>query len=186
MSSTASPDFRDRHEAGQWLGRHLQDRLSGPCVVLGIPRGGVIVALPVAEALDAPLDIIVPRKIGAPAEPELAVGAVALAGDEEIALFDEPSLQRLRIPQEYLAAEVARQKQEIERRLQAYRGGRAAAVLAGRTVVIVDDGIATGLTARAAAAAVARQSPKEVVVAAPVAPPETKADFERAGVRLEV
>src|SRR5262249_60949906 len=96
----ASPDSRARHEAGRWLGRHLQDRLSGPCVVLGIPRGGVIVALPVAEALDAPLDIIVPRKIGAPAEPELAVGAVALAGGEGMALFGEPSPQPLRLPQE--------------------------------------------------------------------------------------
>jgi putative phosphoribosyl transferase len=186
MFSAASPSFRNRTEAGRQLGRHLASRLSGPSVVLGIPRGGVIVALPVAESLDAPLDIIVPRKVGAPGEPELAVGAVALTGGEEIALFDEPSLRRLEIPQDYLQAEVARQKQEIERRLLAYRGDRPATPLAGQTVVIVDDGIATGLTARAAAAAIARQGPRDVVVAAPVAPLESRADFDRAGVHLEV
>ena len=178
--------FRDRVEAGQLLGEHLRACVQGPAVVLGIPRGGVIVAGPVAEALGAQLDIIVPRKIGAPGEPELAVGALALAEGEEILLRDEVSLQRLGVGAAYLGTEVARQRREIERRELAYRSGRAAVSLAGRSVVLVDDGIATGLTARAAAAAVARQGPREVILAAPVAPAETLDDFRRAGIRVEV
>jgi predicted phosphoribosyltransferase len=178
--------FRDRQEAGRLLGEHLRSRIEPPAVVLAIPRGGVVVAAPVATALGAPFDIIVPRKIGAPGEPELAVGAVAQAGDEELALFDESSVARLMIPQDYLRAEVERQKREIERRVAAYRGSRPPVPLAGKTVVIVDDGIATGLTARAAAKAVALESPREVVVAAPVAPAETVKVFGREGIRLEV
>lgn len=177
--------FDDRLQAGRLLGEHLRARIEGPAVVLAIPRGGVIVAGPVAAALNAPLDVIIPRKIGAPGEPELAVGALALAAGEEIALFDEDSVERLMVSRQYLEAEVARQKREIERREKAYRGGRPPVSVAGCTVVIVDDGIATGLTARAAAAAVARRSPKQVVVAVPVAPPEALEEFRREGVQLE-
>ncbi len=178
--------FRDRVEAGRLLAEHLGSRVVPPALVLAIPRGGVIVAVPVAAALRAPLDIIVPRKIGAPGEPELAVGAVAVADQEEIALVDDVSVARLGISRTYLAAEVERQKQEIERRVAAYRGAAPPAEVAGRTVVIVDDGIATGLTARAAARAVARQQPRLVLVAAPVAPAETVAELGREGIRTEV
>ena len=178
--------FRDRTEAGRRLGEQLRSRIQGPSVVLGIPRGGVIVAWPVAQGLEAPLDIIVPRKIGAPGEPELAVAALALAEGEEILLRDEVGLQRLGVSEDYLRNEVARQRREIERREAAYRGGRPALPLAGRVAVLVDDGIATGLTARVAVAAVARQSPREVVLAAPVAPLETLDAFRREGLRLEV
>jgi putative phosphoribosyl transferase len=181
--------FRDRTEAGRRLGEYLAGGIvpgGAETVVLGIPRGGVVVAAPVAEALGSPLDIVVPRKIGAPGQAELAVGAVALAGGEEITLLDEASVARLRVPREYLETEVKRQRHEIERRLEAYREGRPPAALEGRTVVVVDDGLATGLTARAAAAAIARVRPRQVVVAAPVAPPETVREFRDRGLRLEV
>jgi predicted phosphoribosyltransferase len=180
--------FRDRLEAGQRLGRHLSGRLAvrgDDVVVLGIPRGGVVVARPVAEALAAPLDIIIPRKIGAPGNPELAVGAVALAGDEEIVVVDERSLGWLSVPREYVREEAARQRHEIERRLAAYRQGRPPAPLSGRTAVVVDDGIATGLTARAALLAIARLSPRDVLLAVPVAPPETVREFRQQGLNVE-
>ena len=158
--------FRDREEAGRLLGAYLKERLprrEQGAVVLGIPRGGVIVADAVASALEAPLDVIVPRKLGAPENPELAVGALALAGGEEI----------------------ERQRREILRREAAYREGRPPEPIEGRVAVLVDDGVATGLTARAAARAVARGSPREVIVAVPVAPPEAVREFAAEGVPLE-
>ena len=180
--------FRDRAEAGERLGRHLSGRVTArgdEVVVLGIPRGGVVVARPVADALGAPLDITIPRKIGAPGNPELAVGAVALSGDEEIVVVDERSLGWLSVPREYVREEAARQRKEIERRLLAYRQGRPPVPIAGRTVVVVDDGIATGLTARAALSAIARQNPREVLLAVPVAPPETVREFRQQGLTVE-
>ena len=170
------------------LGEHLKQRLvagEGGAVVLGIPRGGVIVAAAVATALGAPLDVIVPRKLGAPGNPELAVGALALADGEEIALVDDRTVRVLGIPDSYLQDEIERQRREILRREAAYREGRAPEPVEGRVAVLVDDGVATGLTARAAARAALRRSPREVVVAVPVAPPETGREFAAEGVRLE-
>jgi len=180
--------FRDREQAGRMLGEHLKQRLvagEGGAVVLGIPRGGVIVAAAVATALGAPLDVIVPRKLGAPGNPELAVGALALADGEEIALVDDRTVRVLGIPDSYLQEEIERQRREILRREAAYREGRAPEPVEGRVAVLVDDGVATGLTARAAARAALRRSPREVVVAVPVAPPETVREFAAEGVRLE-
>jgi putative phosphoribosyl transferase len=178
--------FHDREQAGSLMGEYLQARIVGPAVVLGIPRGGVVVAAPVAAALHAPLDIVVPRKIGAPGQPELAVGAVALAGSEQLVLTDAESVRSLRVSAAYLSAEAARQRAEIERRVAAYREGRPRPSLAGVTAVIVDDGIATGLTARAAVEAVGREGPREVVLAAPVAPEETLRELRERGIRVEV
>jgi predicted phosphoribosyltransferase len=181
--------FRDREEAGRLLGAWLKERLPSReegAVVLGIPRGGVIVAGAVASALAAPLDVIVPRKLGAPENPELAVGALALAGSEEIALVDERTVRALGVPGAYLREEIERQRREILRREAAYREGRPPPPVEGRIAVIVDDGVATGLTARAAARAVARRSPREVMVAAAVAPPEAVREFAAEGVRLAV
>lgn len=180
--------FENRLEAGRLLGQHLRKLLGErpDAVVLGIPRGGVVVAAMVAEALGAPLEVTVPRKIGAPGEPELAIGAIAVAAGEEIVLVDEDIVRRLGIPTAYVVAEAARQRREIERRLAAYRGGRPEVPVQDRTAVLVDDGIATGLTARVAADAVARQAPREMIVAAPVAPAETKEEFRHRGLRLEV
>lgn len=177
--------FRDRLEAGRRLGDHLHTLLAGETdiLVLGIPRGGVIVGRPVADRLGARLDAIVPRKIGAPGEPELAVGALAMAGQEEILVLDHQLVRQLAVSEAYLEEETARQRREIERRVAAYSAGREP--VAGRTAVIVDDGIATGLTARVAALSVARLNPKQVLVAVPVAPGETVKAFSRFGLRLE-
>jgi putative phosphoribosyl transferase len=180
--------FRDREEAGGLLAAHLQPRLGAgkdEAVVLAIPRGGVIVAAAVATALGAPLDVIVPRKLGAPGNPELAAGALALSDGEEIAIVDDRTVRALGISDAYLQEEIERQRREILRREAAYREGRAPEPVEGRVAVLVDDGVATGLTGRAAARAVRRRSPREVVVAVPVAPPETVREFAAEGVRLE-
>jgi putative phosphoribosyl transferase len=179
--------FRDRKDAGDRLAEHLV-RVLGPedTVVLGIPRGGVIVAAPVRDAFGSPLDVIVPRKIGAPENPELAVAALAVAEGEDILIRDEATLSLLGVSERYLADAVVRERAEIARRVQAYRERRPPVPLSGRRVLIVDDGLATGLTARAAAAAVARLASGEVIVAAPVAPLDTRNRFLRDGIRLEV
>lgn len=180
--------FADRADAGRQLGERLRQELGGaavPVTVLGIPRGGVLVAEPVRAALGARLDIIVPRKIGAPDQPELAIAAVAIAGGNCILLRDEETLDVLRVGSQHLEEEGERQVQEIRRRVALYRTGPPAP-LADRHVVIVDDGVATGLTARAAAAAVRVEGAREVWVAAPVAPPETVPMFAREGIRLVV
>jgi putative phosphoribosyl transferase len=181
--------FTDRVEAGMLLARRLADeRIGGsahdPVVVLGIPRGGVLVAAPVARRLGGILDVIVPRKIGAPEQRELAVGALALAGEEPIALYDSETVRQLRVPRSYLEEEEAAQIREIRRRRHLYRGDRPLPPLEKRNVVIVDDGLATGLTARAAAAAVRRLSPASLIVAVPVAPAETVETFRDEGLRL--
>ncbi|HET9316528.1 MAG TPA: phosphoribosyltransferase family protein [Vicinamibacteria bacterium] len=180
--------FRDRAEAGARLGAHLRARLAereADVVVLGIPRGGVVVAAPVAAALEATLDVTVPRKLGAPDNPELAIGALAVVDGEDIVVLNERTIEYLRVPREHVERTVRAERAEIARRLREYRGTRAAPALAGRWVVIVDDGLATGLTAQAAAAAVARQKPRRVTVAVPVAPASAIREFAARGVVLE-
>ena len=162
--------FRDRGEAGRRLatamsGRTRPDR----SVVLAIPRGGVVVAEPVAEALDAPLDVVVPHKLGAPGNPELAIGAIAPG----VRVLDERLIRLIGVPDEYLDDEVRRQEAEIERRTRLYRDGRDAPVLAERDVVVVDDGVATGATAVAALRWAGGQAAGRVLFAAPVGPPAT-------------
>ena len=158
--------FRDRHDAGERLAKVLAPRIEGPAVVLGIPRGGVIVAAPVARELGAPLDVVVPRKLGAPGNRELGIGAVAPG----IRVIDERLVRRLNVPEDYLEREVAEQEAEISRRLAAYRGGREAPDLRGRTVVVVDDGVATGVTAIASLRWVRANGAARTVFAAPVGP----------------
>jgi putative phosphoribosyl transferase len=157
--------FADRIEAGRELARALADLADADPVVLAIPRGGVIVGEEVARALEAPLDVVVPRKIGAPGNPELGVGAIAPG----VAVLDEEMVGALRISREYLEAEIAAQEREIERREHAYRAGLPPVDVAGRTAIVVDDGIATGGTA-AAALRWARARAGGVVLAVPVAP----------------
>jgi len=164
--------FTDRREAGRELARLLARYRAERPVILAVPRGGVIVGEEVARALQAPLDVIVARKIGAPAQPELAIGAV-VGGEPPLRLINRELVELLGVSDDYLEREARRQEEEIRRRLERFRGRRPPLELRGRTVILVDDGIATGYTMRAALAAVRRQAPARVVVAVPVAPPET-------------
>ena len=163
--------FRDRHEAGRLLGAELT-ALGGQkdLLVLGIPRGGVVVAYEVAKALDAPLDVYITRKIGAPYNPELAIGAVASDGT---LVLDHGLIARVGASDDYVQAETKRQRQEIERRLEAYRGSQAAPSLEAKTVILVDDGVATGATVLASLRAIRQRKPAQLILAIPVGPPET-------------
>jgi putative phosphoribosyl transferase len=160
--------FADRREAGARLARTLVRFADDDVVVLGIPRGGVAVAAEVARALGAPLDVVIPRKVGAPGNPELGLGAVAPG----VRVLDERLIKDLRVSPEYLEREVAAQELEIERRSAAYRRGRAPVELDGKTVIVVDDGVATGGTAVAALRWAKQAGASRVVFAVPVAPPQ--------------
>ncbi|MGY1602803.1 phosphoribosyltransferase [Geodermatophilus sp. SYSU D00815] len=171
--------FADRRAAGRALGAALAERPGAPAdaVVLGLPRGGVVVAAEVAAALGAPLDVVVVRKLGLPWQPELAMGAIAAAGDAVESVRTEAVLARVPVDPAAFAAVRERELAELRRREAAYRDGRAPLPLAGRTAVLVDDGLATGATMRAAVAAVRRSAPARVVVAVPVGSPHTCADL---------
>ncbi|MEF9602801.1 phosphoribosyltransferase family protein, partial [Paracoccus sp. PXZ] len=159
--------FANRTDAGRQLGAALSGHKGEPVLVLALPRGGVPVGLEVAKVLDAPLDVILVRKIRAPAHPELAIGAI-VDGTPPQLLLDDQLVAATRATEEHIAAEKALQLREIERRRQAYRGGRPAPETRGRTVIVVDDGIATGATMRIALKALARSGAARVIVAVPV------------------
>src|SRR5438034_4340542 len=169
--------YADREDAGTQLAVAIVPVIAGPAVVLGMRRGGVMVAVPVAKALPAPLDVVVPRKVGAPFNPELGLGAIAPG----VRVLDERLIARLGVSDGYLEAEIAREEAEIARRTAAYRGDLPAVELEGRTAVIVDDGVATGGTALAAARWARAQGAPTVVFGAPVGPPETAARLGAAG-----
>jgi putative phosphoribosyl transferase len=163
--------FRDRTEAGQQLATQLATYADAPdVIVLGLPRGGVPVAYEIAQALHVPLDICLVRKLGVPDQPELAMGAIAPGG---IMVVNQEILRSLKISREDLLAVAEQEQQELERREQAYRGDRPLPQIGGHTVILVDDGIATSSTVRAAVASLRQQQPKALVIATPVAPPET-------------
>ncbi|MCL8208526.1 MAG: phosphoribosyltransferase [Actinomycetia bacterium] len=166
--------FRDRRDAGRRLGRALAHLRERHPVVLAIPRGGVVVGREVATALEAPLAVVVPRKLRSPYNPELAIGAVA----EDGAVFLDEELSR-GLSREYVEQEVAVQRAEIARRIQAYRHGAPLPSLDGRTGIVVDDGIATGATMIAALRAVRARGPGWLVAAVPVAPAESLALLAR-------
>jgi putative phosphoribosyl transferase len=168
--------FRDRQEAGRLLAESLSF-LEGRdgLLVLGIPRGGVVVAYEVARALRAPLDVAVTRKLGAPHNPELAIGAVTSSGE---VVLDSSLLFRLSVSGEYVRQETEYQRAEIARRLQAYRGERPLPTIEGRTVVVIDDGVATGATMRATLRSLRAGAPQELILAIPVGPPDTVASLE--------
>ncbi|MGB9662517.1 MAG: phosphoribosyltransferase [Moorellaceae bacterium] len=162
--------FRDRADAGMKLAEALKEYAGQDVLVLAIPRGGVVVARPVAEALAAELDLIVPRKVGAPGNPELAIAAVAPDGT---VIYNHGILKALKLRPEDLAPAVSRELEEIKRRMQVYRGGREKPQVQGRTVIVIDDGLATGLTMEAALISLAREQPRKLILAVPVAPSDT-------------
>lgn len=168
--------FEDRADAGRALARKLAAFASVPgVVVLGLPRGGVPVAAEVARALKAPLDVWIVRKIGVPGHEEYAMGAISSGGILEI---DKDVVHSLRIPPSAVESVVARERVELERRERVYRRGRAAPELANKTVIVVDDGLATGASMRAAVHAVRAQHPVRIVVAVPVGSAEACADLD--------
>ncbi|MBC7263080.1 MAG: phosphoribosyltransferase [Chloroflexi bacterium] len=168
--------FRNRREAGQQLAKALSYlRGTKDTVVLGIPRGGVVVAYEVATALDVPLDVYIARKIGAPYNPELAIGAVTSDGTVWI---DEMLAQHVGADRDYIDAEVKRQRDEIERRMNVYHPEGEIVPLENQRVVLVDDGIATGATVLVSLRALRKREPKELILAVPVGPVETIAMLE--------
>lgn len=162
--------YRDRADAGRRLAELLSSYAGRPdLLVLALPRGGVPVAWEVARALGAPLDVFVVRKLGLPGHPELAMGAIASGG---VVVLNEEVLKRYNVPGEVVDRVAAEERSELERREKAYRGDRPPPEIRGRTVILVDDGLATGATMRAAARAVRKLGPKRLVVAVPVAAPD--------------
>jgi putative phosphoribosyl transferase len=164
--------FKDRMQAGIQLAAELLRFKEQDPVVLALPRGGVPVGFEVAKALDAPLDLILVRKIGAPLQPELAMAAV-VDGERMDLVINEDVLEALGLSEDDVREWAKREVEEIERRRQLYLGGRERVTVRGRTALVVDDGIATGATMRAALRAVRRREPRHLVLAVPVAPAET-------------
>jgi predicted phosphoribosyltransferase len=163
--------FRDRRDAGCLLAARLAAYTHRPdVIVLALPRGGVPVAYEVARALDAPLDVFVVRKLGVPGHEELAMGAVATGG---VRVLNEPVVQSLRIPGHVIDAVAAREEEELRRRERLYRADRPPSDVRGRTVILIDDGLATGATMQAAVEALRQQEPARIVVAVPTGSPET-------------
>jgi putative phosphoribosyl transferase len=157
--------FHDRREAGRALGRRLaQIAPEGPLLILGLPRGGVPVAAEVAAALGAPLDVFIVRKLGAPYNPELAVGSVALGG---ITVYNERLLEQLGLSEQSIEDIRQREIAELERRDRIYRGNKPPPAITSKTVVLVDDGVATGATMHAAVKAVRASEPQRIIVAVP-------------------
>lgn len=157
--------FQERRQAGQALAEKLLEYRNVPdLLVLGLPRGGVPVAFEVAKALNAPLDVFVVRKLGVPAYPEMAMGAVATGG---VRVLNPRVISELRIAEETIEQVAAKEREEVERRERDYRGDRPPPKIEGATVILVDDGLATGATMRAAVQSVRMQGPKKVVVAVP-------------------
>jgi predicted phosphoribosyltransferase len=168
--------FKDRRDAGKQLARELSAYAGRPdVIVLALPRGGVPVAYEVARALSAPLDIFIVRKLGLPGHEELAIGAIASGG---VRVLNEDIVRALNIPEALIDAIALREVQELERREHAYRGNHPPPEVRGRTVILVDDGLATGASMRAAVAALRAQNLARIVVAVPTAAPETCQAFE--------
>ncbi len=163
--------FHDRQDAGQQLAARLAFLKNQPnVIVLGIPRGGVVVAAEVARTLNAPLDVFLAHKLGAPFNPELAIGALTSSGE---VLLDEILVKELRLSKEEIADEVEHQRQEITRRLGAFRKDRPPLNVKNKTVVLVDDGVATGSTVLASLRALRQQQPARLILAIPVGPTDT-------------
>jgi predicted phosphoribosyltransferase len=167
--------YLDRYDAGRRLAAKLSRYRSANPLVLALPRGGVVVGYEVAAALEAPLDVLVVRKLGAPGAEEFAIGAIAA----DVTLLNDPLIAELGVSRSYVAAAVERERVELARRERLYRGDRPAAQVSGRTVIVVDDGLATGATAQAALEVVRRRGPARLVLAAPVCSPDAAAALRK-------
>ncbi len=167
--------YRDREDAGRRLAPLLEKYRNDEPLVLALPRGGVVVGYEVAEYLDAPLDVQVVRKLGAPQQPELGFGAIASGG---VRVIKEETVRLLRLSPEQIDEVTRAEQGELQRREKLYRADRPRPPVQGRTVILVDDGLATGGTARAAVEAMRHEKPLQVVVAVPVAPPAAAVAFE--------
>lgn len=184
MSDGRERIFKDRYEAGRLLGARLSGRYAGDeVVILGLPRGGVPVAYEVARALHAPLDVLVVRKLGAPLNPEFAIGAIASGG---FMVHDREASEALAVSEVDLERIVAREQAELERRERFYRSGRGPLRLEGKTAILVDDGIATGATMEAGVRAAKGTSARSVVVAAPTGSREAVDRLSRIADEVEV
>jgi putative phosphoribosyl transferase len=175
LRNRSQEPYRDRRHAGAELAsdlRHLKDR--NDVVVLALPRGGVPVGYEIARAIDAPLDVFVVRKLGLPGHRELAMGAIASGG---VRVLNEDVVQWYRIPETAIDAVAREEQTELERREREYRAGRAPVPVQGQTVVLVDDGLATGSTMKAAVQAVRAHAPARIMVAVPVGSPDTCREF---------
>jgi predicted phosphoribosyltransferase len=169
--------FADRMEAGEELAKKLMRYAGRPdVIVLALPRGGVPVAFEVARALHVPLDVFVVRKLGLPGHEELAMGAIASGG---VRVLNHDVIRAVDIPEDVIEEVAAAEQQELERRERMYRGDRPPPDVRGRTVILIDDGLATGSTMRAAVAALRQQQPARIVVAVPVGAPETCDEFQQ-------
>lgn len=168
--------FADRHDAGRRLAEALKRFKDQHPVILALPRGGVPVAFDIAQELDAPLDVVLVRKIGHPLSQEMAIGAIA-EGQPIEKVIDQGAVADFNIPAAYIDAEIETQTREIELRRQLYCKGRQPIDLHRRTVIVVDDGIATGATMHAAIQAIRHRKPGKLILAVPVAPPQALEDF---------
>jgi putative phosphoribosyl transferase len=168
--------FKDRTHAGQVLAKRLvRYSAQNDVLVLALPRGGVPVAFEIARELSAPLDVFLVRKLGLPGHPELAMGAIASGG---IRVLNEDVVRGLSVPENVIASVAESELQELRRREQAYRGEQPGLDVHGKTIILVDDGLATGASMRAAIAGLKAQSPGRIIVAVPTASPETCGEFE--------
>ena len=158
--------FKDRKTAGKLLARKLTEYRNKDSIILSIPRGGVIAGCEIAEEINIPLDLIIPRKLGAPNNPEYAIGAVTINGE----VYLNPQVE---VQKEYLEKEVYKQVQEIKRRMEIYRGNKPLPDLKNKYVIIVDDGIATGSTILASVKFIEKEGAKKIVIAVPVLPKDT-------------
>jgi len=168
--------FSNRTDAGNHLANVLASDYANKenVVVVALPRGGVPVAYPISKRLGAPLDIVVPRKIGAPHHEEYAIGAIT---QDKEGCFNEQAIRQLGVSQEYISREVEKQSKEAERRLRVYRGNRPPPNFENKVVILVDDGIATGSTMKAAILSVRNKKPEQIIVAVPVAPSDSLRDL---------
>lgn len=168
--------FQNRADAGRQLGRVLSGFASQQnTIVIGLPRGGVVLAYEVAKLLDLDLDVICPRKIGAPFNPEFAIGAITESGE---GYFDEKTIQALDINPDYLIQAIEQEKKEAQRRLATYRNHRPPLVVKDKTILLVDDGIATGATVKAAILSLRKAQAGKIIVAVPVAPKDTLREIQ--------